>query len=362
MFFIAVKRAVRVLLSEEYKKKQSKVNSKLPPVASEEQALQVLKLFPLNRLGFQVIKLDTDDALKVNMKPRPGVPCLRISPQQNLESDSYVVWFYEPFQISTYLYAGGALAGIFAVVLFPLWPLAMRRGVWYLSMGALGLIGAFFGLSIIRLILYLISSVMSPGLWIFPNLFEDLGVLDSFVPFYAWQGEDAMKIHRLKNKKKKSKKQKERKRLKQEAEAEALKNGTPSAPAGGVPGIPLAGPGFPGGQSIPIGPGAPGGPGAQGPTNPIQAAAQAQLMRQFQLINAQVQAEQKKRQEAGNPMTPVELSKYGQGLLEEYSRKLRENGGPSIKIVPSGGAPPGAAQPVQPSKRIVELEDVEDEN
>ena len=63
-----------------------------------------------------------------------------------------------------------------AGVMFPLWPSSMRVGVWYLSIGLLGLIGAFFGLAIVRLIIWCVTTVtMSPAIWIFPNLFEDVG-------------------------------------------------------------------------------------------------------------------------------------------------------------------------------------------
>lgn len=266
-----------------------------------------MKLFPLNRLAFQSDKLDTDVALEKGFKPRSGVPVLQISREQDFLPDRYIVWFYEQVPIKTYLYAALALVGIFAVVLFPLWPLALRRGVWYLSMGMLGLIGAFFGLAIIRLVLYLITVVVAkPGIWIFPNLFEDLGVLESFVPFWSWEGEDAMKIHRLSKKKKKSKKQKEKKLLKQQMAA--------------------------------LGKDAPNGKGQTQAA--AQAAANAALMKQFQEINVQVEAKQKERQEAGNPMTPEESANFARLLLAQYSNGLRGAGAPGIQIVPASAIPP----------------------
>lgn len=63
-----------------------------------------------------------------------------------------------------------------AGVMFPLWPPIMRLGVWYLSMGVLGLVGLFFAIAIVRLIIWCITIVvLRPGIWIFPNLFEDVG-------------------------------------------------------------------------------------------------------------------------------------------------------------------------------------------
>lgn len=73
------------------------------------------------------------------------------------------------------------------VVMFPLWPPMLRLGVWYLSMGMLGLIGLFILMSIFRLILFLATMVVTPpGLWLYPNLFEDVGFFDSFRPLWAW--------------------------------------------------------------------------------------------------------------------------------------------------------------------------------
>lgn len=63
-----------------------------------------------------------------------------------------------------------------AGVMFPLWPVKLRVGVWYLSILALGLLGALIVLAIIRLIIWCATVVGAPkAIWIFPNLFEDVG-------------------------------------------------------------------------------------------------------------------------------------------------------------------------------------------
>lgn len=99
----------------------------------------------------------------------------------------YYAWFYEGSQLMLQLSGFGMILLMLAGVMFPLWPTKMRVGVWYLSIGMLGLIGAFFGLAIVRLILWAITSVtVRPGIWIFPNLFEDVGFVDSFIPLWAW--------------------------------------------------------------------------------------------------------------------------------------------------------------------------------
>lgn len=101
---------------------------------------------------------------------------LQIIPEQKFEPDEYYAWFYEGSQWTTY---AGGIAMVFVMlagVMFPLWPPVMRLGVWYLSIAMLGLIGLFFAIAVFRLIFYIITIIVaSPGIWIFPSLFADVG-------------------------------------------------------------------------------------------------------------------------------------------------------------------------------------------
>ena len=77
---------------------------------------------------------------------------------------------------------------VFGAILFPLWPPILRTAVWYLSIALLGFIVAIAIIAVIRLILFIITMfALSPGIWLFPNLFEDVGFFESFVPLWAWQ-------------------------------------------------------------------------------------------------------------------------------------------------------------------------------
>ena len=101
---------------------------------------------------------------------------LNIISEQMFSSEEYYAWFYEGSQWTTY--AGGVLMVVImlAGVMFPLWPSIMRLGVWYLSMAVLGFVGLFFAIAIVRLIFYIITVIVaSPGIWIFPQLFADVG-------------------------------------------------------------------------------------------------------------------------------------------------------------------------------------------
>ena len=58
----------------------------------------------------------------------------------------------------------------------PQWPPVMRLGMSYLSFGILGLIGLLFAIAIVCLTSHTTAvTVASPGIWIFPKLFADVG-------------------------------------------------------------------------------------------------------------------------------------------------------------------------------------------
>lgn len=116
-----------------------------------------------------------------------GLWTVKIEQQQDAGDDMYYVWLYEGSQIMRKVYAALALLVIFTVVLYPLWPLVLRQGVYYLSWGFLMLLGLFFLMAIFRVILFCITYfVVPPGLWLYPNLWEDVSFMDSFRPVWAW--------------------------------------------------------------------------------------------------------------------------------------------------------------------------------
>ncbi|KAL4893144.1 translocation protein Sec62-domain-containing protein [Aspergillus ambiguus] len=218
-----VKRAIRALESPAYAKAASKKGSLLPPVTDRASAENAFKLLPLSLLALRVSKVDPH-AGHNHAKPKnrvKGLWTVKIEQHQETDPMMHYVWLYEGPQWKQKAMAGAVVAGIFAVVLFPLWPVMLRQGVWYLSIGATGLIGLFFAMAIVRLILFCITVfAVPPGLWLFPNLFEDVGFVDSFKPLWGWQ--------ESKKKKKKSKKV-------AEAEPSEAKDTTPSATTTATP-------------------------------------------------------------------------------------------------------------------------------
>ena len=211
-----VKRAIRALHSPAYEKARKK-NPLLPEVKDRVTAENTLKLLPLSMLALRVSKVDPHEGHSHGKKKAvKGLWTVKVEPQQEAQDDYHYVFLYEGSQWKNKLYAIGALALILAVVFFPLWPYHLRLGVWYLSMGMLGLLGLFFAMAIFRLILFLVTMfVAAPGFWLYPNLFEDVGFFDSFKPLWAWH-EDELTI----------KKRKKEERQKKKAKREAKANGT----------------------------------------------------------------------------------------------------------------------------------------
>lgn len=139
-------------------------------------------------LALRVSKIEPEEGPN-GKKPKrtKGQWNVRIEQQQDAGDDMYYVWLWEGSQVKRQLYAALALVLIFIIVLYPLWPLKLRQGVYYLSWGLLGLLGLFFLMAIFRVILFCVTYfAVPPGLWLYPNLWEDVSFMDSFRPVWAW--------------------------------------------------------------------------------------------------------------------------------------------------------------------------------
>ena len=156
------------------------------PINNREEAAAVLNL--IGQSGF-ILHVEPGE------RPSKGAPRpLQIHQQQGVADDWYYMWIWEGSQIMLYVGAAAMILAILAAVMFPLWPPILRDGVWYLSVGVLILIGLFVALAIVRLILFVITMfVVPPGIWLFPNLFEDVSVVESFIPLWAWEEKKSKK-------------------------------------------------------------------------------------------------------------------------------------------------------------------------
>ncbi|QLL30856.1 hypothetical protein HG536_0A06710 [Torulaspora globosa] len=191
--FFRYKRFVRALKSSEYAKKSQAQPELYPPVGTAEDdeagARDVFISLIRAQLVVPCVKLHSAECKEHGLKPSKDFPTLILSNKAVLQPDEYYVWNYNPKTLTDYLIVVGVIAAILALVSYPLWPALMRRASYYVSLGALGLLGLFFILAIVRLVIYLFSLPFTKskgGFWIFPNLFEDCGVVESFKPLYGY--------------------------------------------------------------------------------------------------------------------------------------------------------------------------------
>ena len=187
--FFRFKRFVRAVQSAEFKKKQERSPKTIPVVPDDINAInQVFILLIQNQLIIPVEKIKTNDAKKQGFAIDQKTPAIKPAEKAVLQADCYYAWNFNPPNPLMPLYSILAVIAIFTVILFPLWPLWMRKGVWYLSTSLLVFVATFFTIAIVRLIIYLITlATMSRQFWLFPNLFADCGVLESFKPLYGWE-------------------------------------------------------------------------------------------------------------------------------------------------------------------------------
>jgi len=113
---------------------------------------------------------------------------------QEFSDDFYFVWIYEGSQLKTILLGLGILLIVLAGVMFQAWPYRLRRGAYYILVAMMWVMVAFFIMVIFRFILYLISLVICKrSIWLFPNLFADVGIIESFQPVWGFGDEDPEK-------------------------------------------------------------------------------------------------------------------------------------------------------------------------
>ncbi|KAK0704239.1 translocation protein Sec62-domain-containing protein [Apiosordaria backusii] len=198
-----VKRALRALQSDAYKKLRIK-NPALPEITDRASLENAFKLLPLSMLALRVVQVDEHEGhnhgpVKKGKRVK-GLWTVRIEPQQEAGDNMYYVWLWEGSQVMRKVYAALALLVIFTVVCYPLWPVKLRQGVYYLSWAFLVFLGLFFAMAIFRVILFCITYfVLKPGFWLFPNLWEDVSVVDSFKPVWAWHDPNPKKKKKKSN-------------------------------------------------------------------------------------------------------------------------------------------------------------------
>eukprot|EP00928_Gymnodinium_smaydae_P067269 TRINITY_DN5020_c0_g1_i1.p1 TRINITY_DN5020_c0_g1~~TRINITY_DN5020_c0_g1_i1.p1 ORF type:complete len:349 (+),score=107.98 TRINITY_DN5020_c0_g1_i1:87-1133(+) len=118
-------------------------------------------------------------------KPKKWPDRLARTPNQSFDVDGYYVITYEGGSGMQHFLLGCVIAGVLLVCMFPVWPMWAKIGIWYLSVLFLFL---YFGLLIVRMMLYAAFWIVGFDFWVFPNINDEYcGFIDSFKPFYSWE-------------------------------------------------------------------------------------------------------------------------------------------------------------------------------
>lgn len=166
--------ATRALLSPSYAKQRG-----CPPVATAEEAHAVLQELLNAGLFLRARSVNNTKFLQPDMS-------------RVWSDEALYAWIYEGSQLTTILGGLLLLAALLAFMLFPLWPTAIRSkasyGLNFAMYAGMGIVALLVGISIVRMLIYIITYFLLPrAIWIFPNLWEDCGVLESFVPLWEWE-------------------------------------------------------------------------------------------------------------------------------------------------------------------------------
>ncbi|CAD5116677.1 DgyrCDS5543 [Dimorphilus gyrociliatus] len=148
--------------------------------------------------------------------------------QEFKDGENYYAWTYDPVPLKAYVIGTLMVLGAIGVCLYPLWPLTVRQGVYYLSLAAAVCIGIFIVLCILRTIIFALVWLTTMGehhLWILPNLTEDCGFFESFKPFYSHSLAESSKkkLEDSKNKKSKDEENKKTEKSDEQTTAEETK-------------------------------------------------------------------------------------------------------------------------------------------
>jgi len=107
------------------------------------------------------------------------------SPNQSFDCEGFYAITYEGGSGMKHFLLALLIAGVLLICMFPVWPMWAKIGIWYLSVLFLAF---YFGVLIIRMIVYAMFWIVGFDFWIYPNLNDEYcGFLDSFRPMYSWE-------------------------------------------------------------------------------------------------------------------------------------------------------------------------------
>jgi len=167
------KDATHALLSKTYKSSE-----KRPTIDSYEKAAEYMKKLIGNNL-----------ILRVHHSPNPKNDSSNQTQEYN--DDFFYIWTNKGSQLKTLLLKFTLLLTVLLGIILKIWPKNSRKSAYSILNVLMWVMVGFFIMVIFRFILYLISRVACKrSIWLFPNLFADVGIAESFQPVLGYDDDD----------------------------------------------------------------------------------------------------------------------------------------------------------------------------
>lgn len=130
---------------------------------------------------------------KVEVKSKNKKAC-DIFLDYRFNENDYYIWAKEKSSYTSLFIILAVIAFGLCMVMLQMWPSKLRVVASYVSYALGGFIVFLLVLGVIRLIIFSITIFTHPpGIWLFPNLFEDCGIIESFKPLWSYHGEETLK-------------------------------------------------------------------------------------------------------------------------------------------------------------------------
>ncbi|KAM0677381.1 Translocation protein S62 [Binucleata daphniae] len=114
-----------------------------------------------------------------------------MSVQRSFKEDDTYIFMKESSMILNLMISLGAIAVVLGLAMYQMWPKSVRGYTIYVAYLMIAFLVFIMVLGVIRLILFCITFFSNPpGIWLFPNLFADVGFVESFIPVWSYHGVD----------------------------------------------------------------------------------------------------------------------------------------------------------------------------
>lgn len=122
---------------------------------------------------------------------------LRIALSKTFNKADAYIWVTDTPQYTALLLSGLLIVVVLLLVMYQVWPSQIRSKTTYVFYPIFAFFIFLGVLAVVRIVVFLGSYVMcQPGIWLFPNLFADVGFVDSFVPVWEYHGKECKRKKR----------------------------------------------------------------------------------------------------------------------------------------------------------------------